>query len=91
MELAVLTVVVLVCSAVAGDASLQGQWISQDSVFNGQNIFQIQQGSLFFHLLMLRVTLSPELIISSGQTDSQFIVRNSYMAGLMRAECMFHE
>ena len=50
MELAALTVVVLVCSAVAGDASLQGQWISQDSVFNGQNIFQIQQGSLFFRL-----------------------------------------
>lgn len=39
-------VVLLYCGIVAGDTSLSGQWMSQDSVYNHQNIFQIQNGTL---------------------------------------------
>ena len=38
-------VVLLLLSAAAGDR-LSGQWISEDSVYNHQNVFQIQSGML---------------------------------------------
>ena len=39
-----IAVVLLLFSAAAGDVSLSGQWISGDSVFNHQNVFQIENG-----------------------------------------------
>ena len=45
--LASIAILLLLFSVTAGD-SLSGQWISEDSVYNHQNVFQIQNGMLIY-------------------------------------------
>lgn len=53
-----IAVVLLMFIAAAGDVSLSGQWISGDSVFNHQNVFQIENGS-FVQCILHHVSSTP--------------------------------
>jgi len=41
---AFIAIILVFCGVVTGNTNLSGQWVSQDSVYNYQNVFQVQNG-----------------------------------------------